>query len=296
MSLAKKLLPFGLAAFLAASPILAKDKICYEFRGKILYIYNVKENGKNNSARYSNKGLEDKIRNAKINYFSDNNLPPDDYFTSLYALQYFDTEKAKTIADKYGKEKKLKPGHKDLFVKACRKWPFINFYSNKRNIDSKIVFWVAATENKFEPKKGSFGETGDMQIMPKTAQSHIREWKKDPYWIKGFGVEHPINNYIAGISILDGSTKKSGVSGKIRNNNTEDVIAIYSFYSRNRDHFYDYEKAFSNFANSTEFLYMIPLVHEASANGNLITAAGKRKLQRKYLLTFGKNYRQERMD
>ena len=300
MALGKKLLSLGLVGYLALNPVLAKDNIYYKIIGKTFYVYvrNAKTNCQksNNSSEYSNEDLEDRIRNAKINYFSDDALPPDDYFITLHAWKYFDKEKANKIANRMVKEHKLKPHHKSLFVRACQKWPFINFYSNKRNIDPRLIFWVAATENAFRFEKGAAGEIGDMQIMPSNARRYTKEWKKDPYWIDGCGIEHPINNYIGGIRMLAGCVKNAGVGGKIRDNNARDIIAIYSHYSRGTDHFHPDDVAYRNFAYSSSYLYIIPLVHQTSAKGNLITAAGKRKLQQKYFYTFGKNYSQEKVD
>lgn len=207
------------------------------------------------------------------------------YYDALYNYKYFDAKKASQTAENFSKEKKIRGIDKKLFIDACRKWPFIKFYSKHCSkkiypLDEHLSYLIFSTENKFEDNQGACGEIGTAQLMPSTAKIGIKAWKKSPYWIEGQGIENPINNMIGGIQHIISCCKYAGCRKKVINMTEEDLKAIYTCYVSGKDRYEDTNYWIRNISENIKYFYLLPYIEEATAGNGFVTQEGKKKLRK----------------
>jgi hypothetical protein len=231
--------------------------------------------------------LEKKIAKVREKYLQERKFEKEDYYDALYTWKYFDWDKAENIAYELVQSSAITntQKEKELFIRSCRKYPFIKFYSQKTNpkVDPRLAFWVALTESHLKYIKGDHGEIGDMQIMPSLKRDYEDNWKKDDYWIEGFDVKHTINNYIAGIQHLSAAVDNALCSGIPLNKlKAKQLLSIYSYYSRNKKQFEpDDDPPYNLEAEAKMHFYMFDLIDKYSSKGNLINEKGRKLLENK---------------
>ena len=232
--------------------------------------------------------LEKKIAKIRNKYLQDRNFEKEDYYDALYTWKYFDWDKAEKIADELTQNSKIKKTdkEKELFLRSCRKYPLIKFYSQKTNpkLDPRLVFWVFLTESHLKYIKGDHGETGDPQLMKGVIEDYWKAWSKDPYLIEDRGPKDPFNIYICGMKHLAAAVDNANCSGiPLKKLKAKQLLSIYSWYSRNKKRFESYEEPQYNLeAEARMHFYLFDLIDKFSSKGNLISKKGQRLLDKKY--------------
>lgn len=231
--------------------------------------------------------IEIKVARIRNQYLQEKKFEKEDYDEALYTWRYFDWDKCEKLAYELIQSSAIKnnDNEKEFFVRACRKYPFVKFYSDKINpkVDPRLAFWIALTESHLKYIKGDHGEIGDMQIMPSLRENYEDDWSKDNYWIEGKGIENNINNYIAGIQHLSAAVENAGCSGIPLNKlKAKQLLSIYAWYSRDKNEFERNEDPQYNLAGEGKMhFYLFDLIDKYSSKGNLISEKGRKLLEKK---------------